>query len=363
MENASHSAGAGGIYCCDEPLLDSISSAWYQKQQMAPVANGIPVWGTLVDGTGVPFWRDVLDIINSDTYPLGIAADPDDIAVAPGVSVRTCNDYTSTFNTVTAANNCFVQRIPPWVDSAERETGGTRPVWEVLQLFQRGQHFAMTYPVLYQMALSALITERNWGNMGGIGWWGWVSVSGMEDAWFTAQNTQALSDFYLMADQIVALGKGPGMIYPSDSPILSGGTGQVDGVSGETVTGGQVLSNVKITGSTVSADCGAASAYASATNFPFGEVRFFTVKYPVPNTGLVDQYVFALNLCHSTPTVQFTLANPPAGATTVEVLNAGRTITLSGSTFTDTWNDTPTGTAGFGGYVYVIRAPRGMVIH
>ncbi len=153
------------------------------------------------------------------------------------------------------------------------------------------------------------------------------------------------------------------MTTPSDSPILSGGSGQVDGTSGETVTGGQVLSNVKINGSTVSSDCGAASAYTNASNFPFGEVRFFTVNYPVPNTGLVDQYLFALNLCNASPTVQFTLANVPTGATQVEVLNAGRTIALSGNTFTDTWNDAPTGTAGFGVYVYVIRTPRGMTIH
>jgi hypothetical protein len=83
----------------------------------------------------------------------------------------------------------------------------------------------------------------------------------------------------------------------------------------------------------------------------------------VPNTGLVDQYIFALNLCNASPTVQFTLANPPAGATTVEVLNSGRTIPISGGTFTDTWNDAPTGTTGFGAYVYVIRTPRGTVIH
>src|SRR6185437_5905295 len=285
----------------------------------------------------------------------------DDIAVAPGITTRTCNDYTSTFNVVTAAANCFVQRIPPWVDSVERETGGTRPVWEILQLFQRGAHLAMTYPVLYQMGLSALISERNWGNMGGIGWWGWVSSSGMEQAWFGAHNTQALADFYLMASQINELAPVL-MTTPSDSPILNGGTGQVDGASGETVTGGQVLSNVKVSGSTVSADCGAASTYTNATNFPFGEVRFFTVKFPVGSTGLVDQYIFAENLCHSTPTVQFTVANVPAGATQVEVLNAGRTIALSGNTFTDTWNDAPTGTAGFGVYVYVIRAPRGTVI-
>lgn len=362
MANASHAAGAGGIYCCDEPLLDSISSAWYQKQQMAPLANGNPFWCTLVDSTGTQFWRDVCDIINNDPYPLGIAADPDDIAVAPGVTSRTCNDYTSTFNAVTAATNCFPQRIPAWVDNVERETGGTRPVWEILQLFQRGQHLAMTYPVLYQMALSALISERNWGNMGGAGWWGWVSSSGMEQAWFTAQNKQALSDFYLMSSQVNTLAPVL-MTTPSDSPILNGGTGQVDGTSGETVTGGQLLSNVKIVGSTVSANCGAASAYTNASNFPFGEIRFFTVNYTVPNTNLVDQYVFALNLCNASPTVQFTLANPPAGATQVEVLNAGRTLTLSGNAFTDTWNDAPTGTAGFGVYVYVIRTPRGAVIH
>lgn len=362
MANASHAAGAGGIYCCDEPLLDSISSAWYQKQQMAPLANGNPFWCTLIDSTGAPFWRDVCDIINNDPYPLGAAADPDDIAVAPSVTARTCNDYTSTFNAVTAATDCYVQRIPAWVDNVERETAGTRPVWEILQLFLRGQHEAMTYPVLYQMALTALISERNWGNMGGEGWWGWVSASGMEQAWFNAHNTQALPDFYLMAGQINALAPVL-MTTPSDSPILSGGSGQVDGASGETVTGGQVLSNVKITGSTVSANCGAASAYTNSTNFPFGEIRFFTVNYTVPATNLIDQYIFVNNLCNASPTVQFTLANPPAGATTVEVLNSGRTIPISGGMFTDTWNDAPTGSAGFGVYVYVIRTPRGATIH
>lgn len=362
MANPTHAAGAGGIYCCDEPLLDSISSAWYQKQQMAPLANGNPFWCTLIDSTGVPFWRDVCDIIGSDPYPLGAAADPDDIAVAPGVTSRSCLDYTGTFNVVSMATNCFPQRIPAWVDNVERETAGVRPVWETLQLFDRGQHSDITYANQYQMALSALISERNWGNMGGIDWWGWVYSQGMENTWFNNHNTQALSDFYLMSSQVNALAPVL-MTTPSDSPILSGGSGQVDGASGETVTGGQVLSNVKITGSTVSANCGAASAYTNATNFPFGEVRFFTVNYAVPNTNLVDQYVFALNLCNASPTVQFTLANPPAGATQVEVLNSGRTLTLSGGTFTDTWNDAPTGTAGFGVYVYVIRTPRGTVIH
>ncbi|MHB8484231.1 MAG: hypothetical protein ACYDCM_00670 [Candidatus Acidiferrales bacterium] len=362
MINPSHEAGSAGIYCCDEPLLDSLPSVWYQEQTIRPAANGMPVWGTLVDGTGPQFWRDVLDIIGSDPYPLGAAADPDDFAAAPGVSARSCNDYTTGFNVVAAATNCFPQRIPIWVDNDLRETGGTKPVWETLQLFLRGSHSAMTYPSLYEMALTAIISERNWGNMGGIDWWGWVSSLGMESAWFSQHNTNALSDFYLMSGQINALAPVL-MTDPSDSPILSGGTGQVDGASGETVTGGQVLSNVKLTTTTVSTDCGAASVYSNATNYPFGEVRFFTVKYPVPNTNLVDQYIFANNLCNSSPTVQFTLANPPAGATTVEVLNAGRTIPISGGTFTDTWNDAPTGTTGFGVYVYVIRTPRGTVIH
>ena len=363
MINPSHEAGAAGIYCCDEPLLDSLPAVWYQEQTIKPAANGMPVWGTLVDGTGPQFWRDVLDIIGSDPYPLGSAADPDDWAAAPlASSSRTCNDYTGTFNTVTAASNCYPQRIPVWIDNDLRETGGTKPMWETLQLFLRGAHSAMTYPVLYQMALTALVSERNWGNMGGIDWWGWVSSSGMEQAWFGAHNTNALADFYLMASQIDEM-KQALMTYPSDTPILNGGTGQVDGASGETVTGGQVLSNVKIIGSTVSSDCGAASAYANATNFPFGEVRPVAVQVQVPNSNLIDQYIFVNNLCNASPTVQFTLANPPAGATHVEVLNAGRTIALSGNTFTDTWNDAPTGTAGFGVYVYVIRAPRGAVIH
>ncbi len=46
---------------------------WYQKQQMAPLANGNPFWCTLIDSTAVQFWRDVCDIINNDPYPLGIS--------------------------------------------------------------------------------------------------------------------------------------------------------------------------------------------------------------------------------------------------------------------------------------------------
>ena len=354
MANASHPGGAG-FYVADEPLLASLPSVFTIRQTLAPNANGMPLWGTLINGTAANYWRDVLDIIANDPYGFGAAADPDDIAMLPGTTARTCNDYTGTFNTVSAAADCFPQRINAWVDASLRGTYGVRPVWTVLQLFERGAHLAFTYAVTWQQAMEAIIGQLVWNNHSGIMWWGMVSSSGMEQAWFGAHNTQAFYDFLRTDDQVKQLA--PIMLQPTqDSPILRAASGSgVGAVGGETVVGGTVVSNI-LTSVTPATACGAQSLYNQPLTtpefHPFGPVNFATIT----DAATGDEYIFANNLCDSTFNVTFTLANIPAGQTQVEALYEGRTLPITSGAFTDTWGAGTAGTLDV--HVYVIRAPR-----
>lgn len=373
ISNATHAAGAAGIYAADEPLGMSQSSVFYQEQTWHPKALGMPVWCTLIDGTATAFWRDECDILNRDQYGYGAAADPDDLAVLPSLTSRSCSDYTSTFNSIAAAADCFPQRADIWVDATERSTYGFRPDWEVLQLFQRGAHLAFTQAELYRQALEAIVAEKNWGVNSGVEWWGYVSASGMENTWFTANNTQGYFDFVQVSDEIMSH-QGELLDPILDSPVLNGGSGQVDGASGETVTGGQVLSNVQI-GTAVGTVCPATSAYTSTNNFPFGPVRFAAWKHAVSKTGFLDQEIMVHNLCDNSTAYTVTLSLPSVpAATRVEVLNEGRSIPIQTSgcpnlqpaCFTDNFGGVAEGgatNAGLDVHWYVIRQPRGMYIH
>lgn len=349
MANAAGGAhpGNGVFYVADEPLLQSLGSVFNTRQSLD--VNLTPLWCTLIDSTAVQQWRDVCDSINNDPYGYGIAADPDDSAMLPSSTARTCSDYTSTFNRQSVATNCNPQRINAWVDATERGTYASRPVWTVLQLFQRGPHLAFNYTELWRQAMEAIIGQKQWGTVGGIIWWGFVSSSGIENAWFTAHNTQAFWDLIKVDSQVHELS--PILLQPSqDSPILRAGSGQVDGVSGETVVGGTVVSNVKIDTpvGTACGTAGAGSIYSNTSKYPFGPVGFATVTDSL--TG--DEYIFANNLCDSTFHVTLTLPNIPSGQTNVEVRYEGREIAISSGTITDTWNSLDP-------HIYVVRAVRG----
>ncbi|MHB8754959.1 MAG: hypothetical protein ACYC92_08395 [Candidatus Acidiferrales bacterium] len=354
MSNASHPGGAG-FYVADEPLLQSLPTVFDIRQTLSPNANGMPLWCTLIDSTAVIFWRDVCDIVNNDPYSFGVSYDPDDIAMLPGTTSRSCNDYTGTYNTVTAATDCFPQRINAWADASLRGTYGSRPVWTVLELFARGSFLGFPYAEDWRQAMEAIDAQLAWNVHSGVFWWGWVSSSGMEQAWFTAHNTQALADLYRTDDQLKQLS--PILLQPTeDSPILRAASGSgVGATGGETVVGGAVVSNV-LTSVTPATACGAQSLYNAPLTtpefHPFGPVNFATVT----DAATGDEYIFANNLCDSSFNVTFTLANVPAGQTQVEALYEGRTLPITSGAFTDTWNSLDV-------HVYVIRKPRAAYIH
>ncbi|MHB8413278.1 MAG: hypothetical protein ACYDDI_15220 [Candidatus Acidiferrales bacterium] len=350
MSNASHPGGAG-FYVADEPDLNAMNQVFYQRQSLTANANGMPLWCTLVDSTATNYWRDVCDIVNNDPYGYGASYDPDDIAMLPGTTARSCNDYTGTFNTVTSAANCFPQRINGWVDASERATYASRPIWTVLQLFSRGAHLGFTYAETWRQAMEAIIGQKVWGTNSGIMWWGWVSSAGMEREWFSDQNTQALADVFRTDDQVKQLS--PILLQPTqDSPILRGASGSgVGATGGETVVGGTVISNV-LTSVTPATACGALSVYNAPSKYPFGPVNFATVT----DSATGDEYIFANNLCDSSFNVTFTLPSVPAGQTHVEALYEGRTLPITSGAFTDTWNSLDV-------HVYVIRKPRAAYIH
>lgn len=327
--------GGAGVYLADEPALTAFPSIWYAHNYLSGVANGELSYCVLQFASGMSMLRDGCDIVDDDPYGYSLGAGPDEREFGP--SARSCTAYDSTANHQASLANCFPLRVDVWTEYVASSTYGSRPCWQVVQLFNRGSFNSYPYAEVWRQYVKAIVGCQNWGSQGaGVLGWGRVSSSGMEDAYYTQLNTNAWTD-ELNANAAIS----------KYFPVL------LQPVKDSTHLGkGQVVSSVSNTGAigTVCTNAVGSGGYQNATNFPDGPIRFVT--HQDATTG--DQYIFATNLCDGATTVTFNLANLPGGQTKVEVEDetGHRTqLNISGGGFSDSWTS-------LGAYVYVVRNPR-----
>jgi len=323
------------FYVADEPRPTAINTVWYQAQTLMSNANGILIWCTLYNATAIQIWRDVCDVVNNDPYGYGLAANNDEYAADPAHTTNSCPVYSGDPNIITSQIDCFPYRVNQWANEIGRYTYGSRPAWMTYQNFSRGTFWAAPYAELRRQQLEAIIGVQNYGSIGaGLMMWMEGYSSGIEQRVYVGQSFNPELDVYHANSDLAQLV--PILLTPvEDSPVLGLG---------------KVISAVS-NGTTAATDCGAASIFTNATNYPEGQARFVT--HTDPATG--DEYIFAVHLCGGSDAVTFSLPNIPVGQTSVDVLYEGRTLPITSSQFVDTMGAYQTS-------IYVIRTPRGATI-
>jgi hypothetical protein len=100
--------GLAGFYVMDEQPAEKIPGVFRQYQRLAAAAPGSVTYGVLGDGweRQAPLWRDTLDVLGLDPYPVTKPAGQNDLAM-----------------------------VGEWARRGQDAVKGSRPVWMVLQYF------------------------------------------------------------------------------------------------------------------------------------------------------------------------------------------------------------------------------------
>jgi hypothetical protein len=107
-ETLGRHPGLGGFYVMDERPADMVPTVFRQYRQLAAAAPGTVTYGVLGDGweSQAPLWRDSLDVMGLDPYPIQKPAGQNHIAM-----------------------------VGEWTRLGHDAVKGSRPVWTVLQYF------------------------------------------------------------------------------------------------------------------------------------------------------------------------------------------------------------------------------------
>ena len=352
LMTAEYPQSAGGMYMCDECGFYSYGSLWEQQQTLLADNLNLPLACVFIGPEQVLLGRYICDLTGYDPYGYNASPGPDEY-VTGEASTQNCNMYSQ--NSVAAAQpRCFPSRVDIWADDEGRQTFGARPSWMVVQQFGSGNYDGFPYAEMKKQMWKAIIDVQAYGSLGADAiTWGWVDSSGLESSVFASQggnplnnNPQAWFGSKRATNEIRSLE--PVLLTPVvDSPVL--------GLGGIVST---VSSSVSAATACNVTTANAPYLYTQSSLWPDAPANFVTHFYTVPGTAETDQYIFANNLCSAASpfTETFTLANPPAGAASVEVLGEGRSLPITSNQFSDTWQQTDV-------HIYVIRAPRAMTIH
>ncbi len=313
-----------GMYPCDECAIGT--KGWSHKfhEKLSTYAPGLLVYGLpSLRPYAQLYFRDLLDIVANDPYGYQLTKNADQNWMGTSNRTATLYDCTPTgqdaTDTDTSGNGPSL--IDLWTDHGGKITHGSRAQWNVIQQYNRTGSKGCGYPYdeLRTQVYKAIIGTQNWGSIGGVLTWGWVSVAGMEKHIKVTGHWQPLMDHFRVAAEIMDI-EDVLLAAPQDSNEL--GTGVV-------------LSSVS-TG----------LAYPTATCKGYDEPYRYVTK-EMPNG---DQWILVTNLCEDIQTLTFTLANEPAGAV-VTTYPDGAKLTLTASQFSQVFGE-------FDVFVFRVRTPR-----
>lgn len=185
---ATSIAGPGllGYYTADEPGVASpvtLCGVFRQYQILKAKNPGSVTFEVFMNPAHPRRWFDTGDVFGTDPYPLGGGPIPDDVV----------------YGEADLNDRRHMPRTYGWTVDTVHAVKGSRPVWQVLQLFRYGGKFP-TYEEMRQQAWKAII-----GGADGILWWGFVHSVGMEAEWYERNNQQAYYDFKRISKEVMAL--------------------------------------------------------------------------------------------------------------------------------------------------------------
>jgi hypothetical protein len=180
------SPGFWGYYTSDEPDLNdqrtTQKEGWDIYNALRENDNDHPAFAVMYGSGAGSRWRNLVDMIGIDPYPIGRGVLPTDYLYG---------DTTGP----------FMGQVKQYVKELNDQVYGSRPVIAVLQLFkQTSQSHFPTKDEMRQMAWRSIIEGAD-----GILWWGFVSSSGMEGAWYGAGNHDAYFDYQTVSSEIMDL--------------------------------------------------------------------------------------------------------------------------------------------------------------
>jgi hypothetical protein len=187
-----------GYYTSDEPDLydgrTTKTEGWDIYAGLREYDNGHPTFAVMYNSSAGNIWRNLVDIIGADPYPIGRGVLPTDYLYG---------DTTSP----------FMGQIKQYISELEEQVHESRPVIAVLQLFkQTSQSNFPTLNEMRQMAWRAIVEGAD-----GILWWGFVSSSGMEAMWYTLDDYEAYANYKQVSDEIMDLEP---ILLADDAPDL-----------------------------------------------------------------------------------------------------------------------------------------------
>ncbi len=172
-----------GYYSADEPSSGQLCGVFKQYQVLKERNNGTISYGVFINPAQQRGWFDSADVFGTDPYPLGGGPVPDD----------------ALYGESDLRDRRHLPRSYGWTVDTVDAVKGSRPVWQVLQLFRLGGQFP-NYKEMRAQAWKAII-----GGADGILWWGFVYSVGIEAEWYERGNPQAYYDFKRISEEVTAL--------------------------------------------------------------------------------------------------------------------------------------------------------------
>jgi hypothetical protein len=282
----------GGYYTADECTADMVEGVFAQYQRLVQRDPDSLTFGALLGGNDLPLWRDALDVMSTDPYPL-YGAEP--------------------------AGGYNHGQVATWTRLTAQAVQHSRPVVTVLQFFKfdASRSSQGRWPTQREMrnhAYTAIVEGAK-----GLMWWslgenGLLAACGKKPGW-CAERTQRMNDLKAVVTDIAAL----------ESVLLSPDV---------TSWGGGVAA-VKNNGTNAS--------------LPASSIRTLVKHDAASNTDYLIAYnttpYYNASVASPSVTVQFTLPAPPA--TAIVVHGENRNLAAA-ATLTDTFGP-------FEAHVYILK--------
>jgi len=184
--------GFAGFYTADERPADMVPRTFAQRRALAAAAPGTVTYAVLGDGLErqAPLWRDAVDVIGLDPYPIIKPAGRNDLAM-----------------------------VGEWTRIGQDAVKGARPVWMVIQYFPiTGIGGWPSGPDIKTMSWMAIIEGAR-----GLFYWSWgeKGLAWVKDA---RERERKWAELVQITKEIHALEP---VLLAADTAVVSGGPGTV----------------------------------------------------------------------------------------------------------------------------------------
>lgn len=329
-----------GAYIGDEITADAAGYNFDYAKYMNENAPGRLNYTLPLEVRSLPgldwFYSPIVDINGQDIYHEGQNM-VEDLQAGLGSDGRTatCYAYTPGNNVTATYDDVNLNKVDEWTDIKMRSHEGSRMNLPVLMQWTRSSTTCNGFPLAEnrKQMWKAIIAMQNWGSIGGLGTWGWVSADGLD-----RQAGQPL-------DQSISGGDPRGHTDALHADIKAG----AEMMAIEHVLIEPVDDSTQLGFGTILDAAPTSSISLPTTNCTLKDspIPIRTVAKQMDNG---DQWIFATNLCPDSQTMTFSLANA-----------TGKIATdyLTGATYTITGGDFDVASTDFDVHVIKVETPKG----